>query len=402
MKKLFVAVITILLSANYAFSQKAKIQTAYNFWKEPYQQYDKAKEAIDEAAVHEQSMGMAKTWYYRGLIYSALYNDPKYGSLCDNCLLTAYESFKKANELDPKNEWRLEIELERLPKTFSYQFNDGVKKFEQKDFNGSLGSFEIALKMEPTDTSTILNAALAADQAGNKEKSMMYYNKLIEMQVNDPNLYSKLSERYRQEQNYDKALEIARAGRNRFPNDLNLMLAEINILLTSGKNAEATGTLEAAIQKDPKNANLYLALGSTYDNLANPKGSDGKDLPKPANSAELMAKAEKAYMDGLAASGGSYEMNYNLGAMYFNQAADLANAANNTKNDADYQKAKNLSDAKFKQAKPYLEKALELNPRKTADDQQLYDGALNSLKQLYVRIGDMENYNKIKTMMEQK
>jgi tetratricopeptide (TPR) repeat protein len=402
MKKLFITAIAISLSTSYAFSQKAKVQTAYNFWKEPYQQYDKAKAAIDEAAVHEQTIGMAKTWYYRGLIYSALYNDPKYGSLCDNCLLTAYESFKKANELDPKNEWRIEIELERLPKTFSLQFNEGVKHFEEKDFNGSLAAFEVAMQMDPADTSSILNAALAADQAGNKDKAMTYYNKLISMQVNDPNLYGKLSERYRQEKNYDKALEIARAGRQRFPNDLNLMLSEINVLLTAGRNAEATSSLETAIQKDPKNANLYLALGSTYDNLANPKSADGKDLPKPANYNDLMTKAEKAYKDGLVASGGSYEMNYNLGAMYFNQAADMANAANDIKSDADYQKAKVAFETRFKLAQPYLEKALELNPRKTEEDQQLYDGALISLKQLYIRIGDMENYNKIKTMLEKK
>ena len=63
MKKITLAFIVLFISVSYANAQKAKVQTAYNYWKDPYNQYDKAKEAIDEAILHEQSKGMAKTWY---------------------------------------------------------------------------------------------------------------------------------------------------------------------------------------------------------------------------------------------------------------------------------------------------------------------------------------------------
>ena len=80
----------------------------------------------------------------------------------------------------------------------------------------------------------------------------------------------------------------------------------------------------------------------------------------------------------------------------------MANQANKiTSNDA-YNKAKDTFDLKFKQAQPYLEKALDKNPKLTEDDISIYDGTLVSLKQLYIRIGETEKYNKIKAMIDQK
>lgn len=402
MRNIGLSVLIALFSMTFAFAQKAKVQTAFNFYKEPYKQYDKAKEAIDEAAKHEQSMGMAKTWYYRGLIYSALYKDPKYGQLCDNCLVTAYESYKKAMELDPKNEWADQIEGLLIPQTFGKVFTEGVEQYQAKNFTASLAAFESGIAMMPTDTSCILNAAYAAERAGDKAKAKSYYQKLADMKVNDPKIYLALSGMYREEKNNEKALEVIRNARKDFPSDINLMLAEINILLSTGKNEEATKALDDATKKDPNNPSLYLALGSTYDNLANPKDAAGKDLPKPAGYNDYMTKAEAAYKKGLEIAPDNYEINYNLGALYFNQAAEMANSANTLKSDTEYKKAKEASDMKFKQAQPFLEKSLERNPMKTDDDKVLYEGSLNSLKQLYVRTGDMENYNRIKTLMEKK
>ncbi len=86
------------------FAQKAKLQTAFNYLR--YEQLDKAKETIDEAAMHEQTMNMDKTWYYRGLIYQSLYiMKDKYGSLADGALKEALKSFNKVAELDPKSEY---------------------------------------------------------------------------------------------------------------------------------------------------------------------------------------------------------------------------------------------------------------------------------------------------------
>lgn len=397
MKNISLLLIIICISVFYTAAQKAKVQTAYNFYKEPYQQYDKAKEAIDEAILNEQSAGMAKTWYYRALIYQALYKNAKYDSLCHNCLITAYESFEKANEIDPKNEWAEEIKIVRIPLIANKVFESGVQSFKAKDFSKALTEFENVQKMSPEDTSVILNSAYSAERAGNMEKAKEYYNKLIVMKYSDDKIYLTLANIYKQENDTAKSMNIVRAGRSLYPDSINLMLAEINILLASGKNEEATIALNAATQKDPNNQNLFLALGSTYDNLANPKEGS-----KPKKYEDYILKAEEAYKRGLSINPDNYELNYNIGALYFNKAAEMANQANKIVSNDAYNKAKEAFDQKFKDAEPFLEKALDNNPKKTEDDILTYESTLNSLKQLYVRTGETEKYNKVKALMEKR
>jgi tetratricopeptide (TPR) repeat protein len=401
MQKSLSLIVVLWFSVGYAFGQKAKLQTAINFYKPPYQQFDKAKEAIDEAVNHEQTKGMAKTWYYKGLIYSALFSSEKYGSLCNNCLVEANDAFKKAMEIDPNNEWAGEIQLNQM-QLMSQVFNKGVAQFKEGKYAEALADFEMAQAISPNDTATVLNSAYSAERAGDKAKAKQYYGKLVSMRYQDDKTYAALSNLYREEGNMDKALEVIRDGRTAMPESLNLMLAEINILLSTGKSQEATTALDAAIQKDPKNPSLYMALGSTFDNMANPKGADGKEKPKPAQYNDYMSRAEAAYKKGLEIQPDNYEINYNLGAMYFNQGADMANSANQLMNNTEFEKAKVKYEEKFKAAAPYLEKSLESNPRKTDDDQSLYQGTLLSLKQLYVRLNETEKYNRIKNLLEQK
>lgn len=84
------------------------------------------------------------------------------------------------------------------------------------------------------------------------------------------------------------------------------------------------------------------------------------------------------------------------------KSGGLANAANSIKSNDEFSKAKAKYEQKFKDSEPYLEEALRLNDQKTEDKQMMYTATLNSLKQLYVRTGEMEKYEKIKAMLEKK
>lgn len=400
MKRISLVLITTCLSVSLTYSQKAKVQTAWNFYKDPYNQYDKAKEAIDEASVNESTSGMAKTWYYKGLIYAALYNSEKYKSLCDNCLWTAYEAFNKANQLDPKNDWVEEITSLRIPLIVNDVFKKGVKAYEAKDFKTALTEFEKVLIMSPGDTSVILNSAYSAEHAGEMAKAKQYYGQLISYKFNDDKIYLSLSEIYMNEKDTANALKTIRDGRAIYPDSLGLMLNEINILLSSGRQKEATAALDAAIAHDSKNPSLYLALGATFDNLANPRDKATKDALKPEQYNDYIGRAEKAYKDGIAVDPNNYVLNYNLGALYFNQAVEMINAANLLKSNTEFDKAKLKYEQKFKDAQPYLEKSLEANPNKSVDDKDTYKGTLTSLKQLYIRTGETEKYTKVSDQLK--
>jgi tetratricopeptide (TPR) repeat protein len=179
-----------------------------------------------------------------------------------------------------------------------------------------------------------------------------------------------------EQQDTTAALTTINKGRQKYPEDNNLIIQGLNIYLQSGRDKEAYDQLDAAIAKDPGNSNLYFAKGTLSDKLG--KGDD----------------AAASYKKAIELKPDFFDSNYNLGAMYFNQAADLANKANNipASKMAEYESAKKKYEAKFKEAQPYLEKAFQINPKDEA--------TIQSLRQLYGRIGDMQKAAEMKKALE--
>lgn len=372
MRRIKLLIIVLLYSGSLS-AQKATVQTAWNYLK--YDQLDKAKEAIDETAANEQTKNMEKTWYYRGLIYQSMFKHEKFGNLDPQALQKAQESFDKSLEINPKSEYVDDIK-KRKGIIINQIFASGVEHFNNKNYTGALESFENVLKINPADTMSALNAAYSAERSGNNEKAKLYYNQLIDMKYNEPKIYLFLSKIYKAEKDTAKAFATVQAGRQTFPGDNSLVIEELNFYLFSGKSREALEPLNLAITKDEKNANLYFARASIYDKL----GESDKAKADYQKAIELKADYFDAY--------------YNLGAMYFNQGADLANKANSIppNKQKEYDEAKKKADTKFKEAQPFLEKAYQLNATDLS--------TLQSLKQLYARIGDLKKAEEIKKQID--
>ena len=66
-----------------SYAQNNKVVSAYNYMKYD-DELDKAKEAIDLAIKHEQTKGKAKTWMYRGHVYSKLADSEQFKTLHEN------------------------------------------------------------------------------------------------------------------------------------------------------------------------------------------------------------------------------------------------------------------------------------------------------------------------------
>lgn len=382
-----------VLSSMLAWAQKAKVQTAYSYMKA--EEFDKAKEAIDEASVNEASASMPKCWYYRGLIYQSLYKNKKYGALSTDPLGESYKAFTKALDLDPKYEYKDEIKAAMMSINAN-MFNEGLVAFNAKDFNKAYNSFNNLLKLNPNDTSVLINTALAADRAGSSDKAIELYEKIIGMNYKDVAIYTSLINKYRTAGKNDKASQTLQTARQLFPNDNNLMIEELNAVLSSGDDKKAAEMLTNAIKQDPKNASLYFAAGTVYDKLANPRDAKGAELPKPANFDELVTKSADYYKGAIENNSEYFDANYNLGALYFNQGAELANRANQLplSKQKEVDALNKQAAEKLKMAEPYLERANKLNPTD--------ESTLLSLKQLYVRTGETEKYEAIKKQLEKK
>lgn len=372
MKKISIFIVGLIFTLT-ASAQKTKVQTAWNYLK--YDELDRAREAIDEAAKNESSMNMDKTWYYRGMIYQNLYKHAKYGNLVADPLEEALISFNKSIELDPKSE-NMEDILKRKNILVGQFGEQGGDQYKNGKYAEALRSFESIIKINPTDSSVLFNCAIAADKAGDLEKAKGYYNKLIESKYNDVKIYNLLAAIYKTEKNEDKSYEIIQKGRKAFPDDNNLMIEELNYFLAHGKSEEAIASLEKAILIDPNNASLYYAQGNLLD------------------KANLDEKAAASYKKAIELKSDYFDAYYNLGAMYFNQGAEMANKANEIppKDVAKYEEAKKKFEAKFKEAQPFLEKAWELNPKDVS--------TMTSLKQVYLRTGNQEQLKKLNAAMD--
>jgi tetratricopeptide (TPR) repeat protein len=367
-----IIILALAMATTHLMAQKAQVQSAYSYLK--YEQLDKAKEAIDAAVNYESTMNYDKAWYYRGLIYQALYKNEKFANLEKDPLKEALKSYSKTLEISPKFEYADDIAEKK--KLLALQFADkGYADYSSKNYEGALSAYEGVISLNPNDTASYYNAAICAERANNKAKAKQYYSQLDELKYKESKMYQPYAQLYLSEGDTTKALEILSRGISRFPDEKSILITQTNIYISSGKTAEALQAINLAIEKDQNNANLYFAKGTLTE--------------KSEKSSE---SAIAAYKKAIDLKPDYFDAYYNLGALYFNEGAKMANEANSIKDNNQYAKAKTAFEAKFREAKPYLEKALELNSK----DQS----TLVSLKQLYATINDSVNYERIKGLLD--
>ena len=102
MKKLVVTWSFLLIAAmTFAQSGKRELNNAYNAYSNGY--LDRALTAINKCMEYEDTKNDAKTWMYRGNIFLQIADtkDAEYKALSNNAAEEAFESYKKALELDP-------------------------------------------------------------------------------------------------------------------------------------------------------------------------------------------------------------------------------------------------------------------------------------------------------------
>jgi hypothetical protein len=225
MKRIAFALV-LMIGASAAFGQSSKVVSAYNYMKPQYNELDKAKEAIDEAAVHNKTSTDAKTWYYRGQVYYKLYNskEEKFKNLADNPLKTSYQSFKKAKELDDKGRYEKDLlfEIQRCANLF---FNKGGTEYQEAKYEDAFESFETVIEIgqlpyiNQVDTGAFFNAAIAADQAGMIDEAIKYYKISADFGYEGSKVYKYIADLYMAKGDTVAALEEYKTGIENEPED---------------------------------------------------------------------------------------------------------------------------------------------------------------------------------------
>jgi hypothetical protein len=417
MSKKLLVLLVFLASGTWMQAQNNNVVSASNYLDGYLKDKDmeslkKAKARIDTAANHPDTKEKAKTWYLRGKIYQAYFErnlsdslarindaDPNKKNIIGfqrvgvNELETAVISYKKELELDSKQSYTDEVK--KLLRTCLDNYASKVyslyvgKKYEEAVTYGEK-SFELGQKYGGrTDTTSLNIAAYCAEKSAQYDKSITLYEELIKLNYKPLVAYSALIELSKLKKDDAGLKNYVSRARAAYPNEYSFILEELNIAIKENKIDEAIKNLNVAIEKDPKNAELHLVLGQTYQKMALPPGG-----AKPANSAELLKKAEDQFKLATDLKPDYPEAFYNYGVFYSNWGADILNASQKLTKMPEIQAEEKKANDLFLKAIPLLEKSLELD--KTDKD------TMKALKQLYAKTGqaDTDKYKKLNDMLK--
>jgi tetratricopeptide (TPR) repeat protein len=394
-----------------------------------------AKEAIDLAAANDKTKDEPRMFLYRGNIYRSIFErnlavaikklmpqgaakvSPQdvmklktqaYASIDTTPICIASYSYMRVIQLEPKKAYA-DDSRQMLPVCAAHIENQATSYYDQKNFATAFGLFQKSIVIGTAqglkDTAEFMvqnfqNCAITADKIHDHNNAIFYYQKLTNLKVGGSQPYTALIAIYNDMKDTAKASDMMRQGRAAYPQDVNLLIAETNNYLQSGKTDKAIGNLQAAINKlvmdnKPEQntllSNLYFVLGNTYDRMANPKDDSGKSLAKPANYDDLFGKAEDNYKKAVALTPDNFDEEYDFGALYNNRASELnkmANAVPPSDNTGKYQKFLDQANDYLKKAQPPLEKAHALNPNDKA--------TVHALMQIYASTGQTDKVQALK------
>lgn len=331
----------------------------------------------------DKTISWPRTWEVRGEVYQAVFqsDNDEVKKLVEDPLTEALKSYKKALELDDKGRFENSVKV-KLTLLTNDLTNQAVEAFNNENYNQALKSFEQILDVqnidiikkdnpEAVDTVIIFNAGLAAYNAENYDKAIEYYKEAAKYGYNEARTYSLIANAYQLKKDTLGALAALQEGFEKYPEDNTVLTSMIQIYLDMDKTEDAMKYLDMAIAQDPENATYHFAQGTLYEKIENEE------------------KAIEAYENAIENDETFFNAYYNLGALYYNKGVKQIEVANAvpTSDNATYEVELKKADKWFKEALPYMEKCHELKP----DDNM----TMESLKNLYYRLKDMENYNKM-------
>ena len=369
------------------FAQKKNITNAKRLTDEG--KLGEALELIEEAVDpnnenSEKTISLPETWETRGDVFKAIAksSDPEIKKLSDDPLTISIESYKKALELDTKNKSTATLKYKFTMLTSDDLINQAIDAFKLENYKKALSTFEQILEIENmdiikaddpnyVDTIIIFNSGLAAFNAGEFDKAIKYYEEAAKYGYNGARIYPLISSSYMAKKDTLGALNALKIGYEKYPEDQTVLEGMIQIYLDLNMADEAMTYLQKAIDKDPTVARYRFAQGRLYEDL----GQEENAVATYQKSIEL----DPEFFPAL----------YNLGAIYYNKGVEQFNVARDVpaNENEKYETEMAKADEWFKKSLPFMEKCLALQPED--------HGTLESLKTLYYRLNDLDNYNKM-------
>lgn len=392
MKRTTLLVFVFLSMAIGLFAQKPSLNKAYNLFYD--KDFVKAKEMIDLCTQDLKMETKAQTWLYKGNIYFYLANQ-EYGEKQNNdsyvvkfpdSPIESFDAFQKAKEIDKNAEsYEMLSPDDGISKLYALLLIRGVDQLIANDFETakstlqkSIYSYELKTPEHPLEGEIYYYYAYTLEMLGQQDEAMKNYEKAINDGSSNVNVYVRLIEQYKKDDNKTKIEELIRVGKQKNPTNPNILIAEVDYFwdVDRTKGEQLLNALPASAYA---NADALVNIANLYI-----RNNDFK------KAEELLNKANRLNPD-------NFIIVYNLGYCYlklyeqtFKEANDLAIQGN--KDQA--QLLTTQSENYLTQAESNFEKALESDPKDL--------NILEQLKEIYARKKSpkydemMERINQIK------
>jgi len=347
-------VITLILGLSVSLSaQKSKVLAVTQMI--DAEKYDEAKEAIELALLNNKTSNWPRTYYTKGLLCQTAYeagvksSDTKKTNLYQDQLFVAYNSYEKALELDGKERFHASIRQNYILLDNDFR-SMGEQLFRQREYKGALRAFEYAIRIgesdlisAKSDTSLVLNAAMAAYEGQEWEKAILYLTGLHD------NAYSLsasllLAMSYVESGDTLQSEEVLLKGLEMYHYEDSIVMYLVNQMVSTDRLEPAIGILDSAIAVRPDNFRFYWARGLVYRRM----NENEEAIESFFMAAERSPESPILY--------------YHIGVCYYNIGIDLRESALLITENKKYLEAREKYLEKYREALKWFERSYALNP----------------------------------------
>ncbi len=285
----------------------------------------RAKEAIDKTIEDPRHNTKPKTWYYRGLIYEKLAANASATQQPSTLglLQQAHDAYRKALTVDPDDKTVRQDTEKSLSDLHNLAMNFGVQCYQASNKRHALQAFVLAAAVKPTD---LLALSFASELALDLQEYPQYeqlaaqltalpmaayeaHNATREAAVHllKQDVYGRLALYWSQQRkNAAKAIETCKKGLAELPTDNTLHRILIDLYLQNQMPADALASAKAMTRQRPADASTFFNLGVVHEKL--------QQTDAAVEAYQKAFQLDSNYIDAL----------YNLGALYYNRAAEIS------------------------------------------------------------------------------
>lgn len=390
MKTRITTIVALLAIAFTLSAQKGNVSSADYELTLDKPDLKKAEAKILEAEKNEKTATYPKTYIVKQRVYRKMFNED---SKSNENLFVAMDAIQKAQNLDingdakgkKQGKFKEEIKKDLTLMRIDFQ-NCGANAYNDKDYELAMRCFEKMLEIDQCkysfeegqteaamDTGILFNTAIAAYYSEQKEKTAEYMLQCIDYGYGESTPHTVMYMQYREDEDSVKMVEILKDGFNKYPEDATFLRELVLYYISTNDLTEGMKYINIALESDPENSSFWFTKGTFHDQ---------------AGEKEEATKAYTKALETATAEADVYNANYNLAVIYYNEAVEAANTADEVALE-DLEKSKKMSEAAketFRICIPYFEACLEIKPQDL--------DTLKALRPVYYRLSADEAINK--------